>query len=86
VPNDPKVHITFTVDASEAARQLAETRDKLAAVIERAKTAARELHGAGVSESEIARRLGVDRMTIRSWLGKGPGKGWRTDLHGPRPS
>lgn len=36
-----------------------------------AKAAAREAVAAGMSESEAARRVGVTRMTIRKWTGKG---------------
>jgi hypothetical protein len=35
-----------------------------------AKTLAPQAIAAGVAEADIARRLGVDRMTVRSWLGK----------------
>lgn len=59
-------------------------RDRLASIGQRLKTATRarkdvldEAHKAvragadeGVSEVEMARLVGVTRMTIRSWLGK----------------
>ena len=32
--------------------------------------AASEAHDAGVSETQLAREAGVDRMTVRRWLGK----------------
>jgi uncharacterized protein YjcR len=35
-----------------------------------AKMLAPQAIAAGVAEADIARRLGVDRMTVRSWLGK----------------
>jgi DNA invertase Pin-like site-specific DNA recombinase len=51
--------------------------DKLGAQIaagrdarERAKQLVPEAIAAGIPEADIARRLGVDRMTVRNWLGK----------------
>jgi len=32
--------------------------------------AANAAHDAGVSETQLAREAGVDRMTVRRWLGK----------------
>jgi transposase len=47
----------------EARRQVTETRKVLHAAVIRAV-------GEGLSEAEAARVAGVDRMTVRKWLGK----------------
>jgi hypothetical protein len=39
-------------------------------VNEEAKTAARAAVAAGMTEVDVKDALGVDRMTVRSWLGK----------------
>lgn len=50
--------------------KLAQARKSLAFVTHEAKeVAAQDAHD-GVPEAEIARDLGVSRMTIRKWLGK----------------
>jgi DNA invertase Pin-like site-specific DNA recombinase len=51
-------------------RTLHDARTALAEATEVARAAARRLVESGVSESETARQLGVDRMTVRAWLGK----------------
>lgn len=50
---------------------LTEARGALTRATEAAKAAVRLDAERGVSEAELARRYGVDRMTIRAWLGKG---------------
>lgn len=45
-------------------------RAQRAKIMEEAASAARAAHAAGVRETEIARTLGVNRMTVRRWLGK----------------
>ena len=54
---------------------LAERRHKLRAelreVVKALRTEVVKAHAAGASEVDLARDAGVDRMTVRSWLGKG---------------
>lgn len=57
-------------DLADAAGRLLVARQELTEATDAAKAAAREAVGRGVSEVEVARRLGVSRMTVRKWLGK----------------
>jgi transposase len=38
--------------------------------MDKARTAALDAHADGIPETEIAKVLGVNRMTVRRWLGK----------------
>lgn len=51
--------------------RLAEARAGYESARADARAAAVELAAAGVSEYQIAERLGVTRRTLRAWLGKG---------------
>lgn len=51
-------------------QQRQRAKDRLAALTEEAKKATRSAVDDGHTESELARLLRVDRMTIRDWLGK----------------
>jgi DNA invertase Pin-like site-specific DNA recombinase len=51
-------------------QRLQKARASLAAAVEAARIEAIDLHALGVPETEIARTLGVNRMTVRRWLGK----------------
>jgi transposase len=53
-----------------AARALAAVRELQEQATEQARAAVRAAVAAGVSEVEAARLVGVDRMTVRRWLGK----------------
>ena len=53
-----------------AAAGLRRARNLLAAAMQQAEITAIEAHGGGMPETEIARALGVNRMTVRRWLGK----------------
>lgn len=53
-----------------AARGLKAARGKLDRAVDVAREAAIAANAGGVSESEIARTLGVNRLTVRRWLGK----------------
>lgn len=56
----------------EAAEQFAEAKEAFEAAKERAKAAAIAACDAGtLSEHAAAQQLGVDRLTIRNWRGKG---------------
>jgi DNA invertase Pin-like site-specific DNA recombinase len=57
-------------DLAAIGRRRARAKGNLERLTEEAKEAAREAADEGVSESELARLLQVDRMTIRTWLGK----------------
>jgi DNA-binding GntR family transcriptional regulator len=51
-------------------RKLAKARAAAAEALRVAQVMARSAHGEGVAETQIAADLGVDRMTVRKWLGK----------------
>jgi len=51
-------------------RQLAAARERLEAAMSAAEATADDAYHEGVPEAEIARLLGVNRMTVRKWLGK----------------
>ena len=53
-----------------AGHRLAVARARLAASMADAEAAARMALDHGVAEAEVARVLGVDRMTVRKWAGK----------------
>lgn len=57
-------------ELKRVARKLLRARDSLASVMNEATDAAVAANAAGIPEAEIARTLGVDRMTVRKWLGK----------------
>lgn len=54
----------------KAARNLRAARQRLADAMLAAEREAVRAHQAGTPETEIARTLGVNRMTVRRWLGK----------------
>lgn len=60
----------MTTDLAKAARQLRAARQRLDIAMKAAEQAAITAHRDGAPETEIARTLGVNRMTIRRWLGK----------------
>ena len=53
-----------------AGRKLRSARNSLKEAMTGAKEAARQAASEGVSEVQIAKSLGVDRTTVRKWLGK----------------
>jgi hypothetical protein len=55
---------------AQAAQKLRIANAMRAAAIADCRESAQAQAAAGVSESEIARELGVSRLTVRSWLGK----------------
>jgi DNA invertase Pin-like site-specific DNA recombinase len=58
------------VTLASIGRQIKAARNRLAKVMESAEQAAIEAHQDGMPETEIAKTLGVNRMTVRRWLGK----------------
>ncbi len=53
-----------------AGHHLSQARAKLDAEMDKARKTALEALSSGGTEGEVARLLGVDRMTVRKWLGK----------------
>lgn len=51
-------------------RKLAKARAAVAEALRIAEVLALSAHADGVPETQIATELGVDRMTVRKWLGK----------------
>ena len=57
-------------DLAKAARNLRKARSGLVAAMAVAEQAALAAHKNGMAETKIATKLGVNRMTVRRWLGK----------------
>ncbi|HTF53685.1 MAG TPA: hypothetical protein VK735_40085 [Pseudonocardia sp.] len=57
-------------DLDSAARTLVKVRKDHADVLARLRLLCTALVPAHMSEAEFSRRSGVDRMTVRTWLGK----------------
>lgn len=55
---------------THVAKRLAAARTKLDAEMDKAREVALDALGSGATEAEVARIVGVDRMTVRKWLGK----------------
>jgi transposase len=55
---------------TKAASDLGKARRQLDIAMKAAKDAAIAAHGDGVTEVDIAQTIGVNRMTVRKWLGK----------------
>lgn len=68
VMRDP--HSLNVNELKSMARKIARARDNLMTVMNEAATTAIKASEDGVPESEIARDLGVNRLTVRRWLGK----------------
>jgi DNA-binding protein Fis len=56
--------------AAKVAKSLVKARADLVHVLKEAELETTVLHDQGVPETQIAKLLGVDRMTVRKWLGK----------------
>lgn len=56
--------------ADETGTALADARARLSMAMHAAEVVGACAYEDGVPEAEVARRLGVDRMTVRKWLGK----------------
>jgi DNA invertase Pin-like site-specific DNA recombinase len=57
-------------DIDSIGRRRAKAKDVLKATLREAEAAVKDPANADVPEAEIARRLSVDRMMVRKWLGK----------------
>ncbi|QRZ05869.1 helix-turn-helix domain-containing protein [Mycolicibacterium austroafricanum] len=51
-------------------KKLARCRAQAAEALRVAEVLAKSAHDEGIPETQIAADLGVDRMTVRKWLGK----------------
>lgn len=60
----------YNQKVARAARNLGAARRHLDTAMAEAAQAAQYAHAAGAPETEIARELGVNRLTVRKWLGK----------------
>lgn len=60
-------------ELAKAAARLAKARKAEKAALEQARVLAVAAVNAGETEAGVARALGVDRMTVRKWLGKSVG-------------
>lgn len=61
---------TFLKELDAAGRKLRSARSRLDVVMTEAQNVARGAYNGGIPETTIAEMLGVDRMTVRKWLGK----------------
>jgi predicted regulator of amino acid metabolism with ACT domain len=52
------------------AKKLAKARTAATEALRVAQIMAQSAHSEGVPETQIAEELGVDRMTVRKWVGK----------------
>lgn len=62
-------HYTDT-ERQAHAKKLARARAAAAEALRVAQIMAQSAHSEGVPETQIASELGVDRMTVRKWVGK----------------
>lgn len=67
---EPEYIDDWALIADEAGKALADARDRLDLAMRAAEIVTRCAVEDGISEVEVARRVGVDRMTVRKWLGK----------------
>ena len=57
-------------DLTKAARDLTNARSQLAKAMDFAAKVTLAAHAEGMTEVDLAQHLGVNRLTIRKWLGK----------------
>lgn len=62
--------VVYMNELKKAARDLTNARVRLADAMKFAADVAVAAHAEGVTEVDLAQHLGVNRMTIRKWLGK----------------
>lgn len=62
--------VLYMDELKRAARDLTNARARLAAAMSAAAEVAVTAHAEGMTEVNLAQYLGVNRMTIRKWLGK----------------
>ena len=62
--------VLYMNELKRAASNLTKARARLAETMDAAAEVAVQAHADGVTEVDLAQILGVNRMTIRKWLGK----------------
>jgi DNA-binding transcriptional regulator YiaG len=62
--------VVYMNELKKAARDLTNARARLADAMSAAADVAVSAHAEGMTEVDLAQYLGVNRMTIRKWLGK----------------
>jgi predicted transcriptional regulator len=62
--------VVYMNEVKKAARDLTNARANLAKAMDFAAGVAVAAHAEGMTEVDLAQHLGVNRMTIRKWLGK----------------
>jgi len=67
---EPEYIDDWALIADEAGKALADARERLDLATRAAEIVVRCAIEDTMSEVEVARRVGVDRMTVRKWLGK----------------
>jgi DNA invertase Pin-like site-specific DNA recombinase len=60
----------MTDSLKQAGRNIQLARQRLERAMSTAEQVTLEAHENGIPETEIARTLGVNRLTVRRWLGK----------------
>lgn len=61
----------YTTDERRThAKKIARTRQAAAEAMRTAKILAQSAHSEGIPETRIAAELGIDRATVRKWIGK----------------
>lgn len=66
----PELAAARNLAVTRAARKLQAARQRLDVAMAEAAQAAQYAHASGATEVDIAREIGVNRMTVRRWLGK----------------
>ena len=69
---EPEQYEEISIQVRDLGKQLAAARKALADLTEQATAITPQANdgGSGIAETRLAAELGVDRMTIRKWLGK----------------
>jgi hypothetical protein len=62
--------VLYMDDLKKAARDLTKARARLAEAMDFAAMVTVTAHAEGMTEVDLAQHLGVNRLTIRKWLGK----------------
>lgn len=62
--------VIYMDELKKVARDITNARQALARAMASAEAATVKAHAEGATEVDIAQHIGVNRMTIRKWLGK----------------